>query len=186
MKRLYHDFYNHELVSKPLLRVHIPRHSPHLHKREVCPPVHKDIPGIFFLNAILPRHLLPVFFVLLDKNRSIIWIPFRKCANWIRDFFVRKEKPFDWGKVRHKIADCLESRYALPYRQFIKACVRKFAFHAPGAELSSFYKGEEFLLGVGNTVGHIRILQVTFLLQSVLFWRIESQRQGDTRTKSAG
>lgn len=34
-------------------------------------------------------------------------------ADRIRDFFVHKEKPFGRGKVRHKIADCLESGYAL-------------------------------------------------------------------------
>ena len=76
-------------------------------------PSLKDVPGIFFLYAIFLGSLLPVFFVLLDKDGSVVRIPFRKSADRIRDFFVHKEKPFGRGKVRHKIADCLESGYAL-------------------------------------------------------------------------
>ena len=115
------------------------------------PPVHKYIPGVFFLNAVFLGSLLPVFFVLLDKDRCLVRIPFRKSADWVRYFFVSKEKPFGRGKVWHKIADCLECRDTLPYCQLGKACVRKIAFHAPGAELARFYKSKKFLLGVGNT-----------------------------------
>ena len=100
MNKLYHDFYNHELVSKPHLWVHLPHHSSHLHKRKIRPPVHKDIPGIFFFNPVLLGSLLPVLFVRLDKNRSVVRIPFQESADWVRDFFVPKEKPFGYYKVR--------------------------------------------------------------------------------------
>lgn len=100
-------------LTKPLLRVHFPRHPPHLHERKVRPPVHKDISGVFFFNAVLLGSLLPVFFLLLDKDGSVVRIPFWKSTDWVRDFFVRKEKPFGWCKVRHKIADYLESGYDL-------------------------------------------------------------------------
>lgn len=65
-------------------------------------------------------------------------IPFRKRVDWVQALFVRKEKPFSRGKVRLKIADCLESRYALPYCQLVKACVGKVLFEAAKMELSGF------------------------------------------------
>ena len=129
------------LFLKPLLRVHLPSHSSHLHECEVRPPVHKNISNIFFFNAVFLGSLLSVFFVLLDKDGRVIRIPFRKCTDRIRNFFVCKEKPFGRGKVRHKIADCLERGDALPYCQLVKACMRKISFQAPGAELSGFYCG---------------------------------------------
>ena len=77
-------------------------------------------------------------------------------TDWVRDFFVPKEKPFGWCKVRHKIADCLESGYTLTYCQLVEACMREVALQTPRAELPGFYKGEEFLLGVGNAVGTVK------------------------------
>ena len=107
-------------------------------------------------------------------------IPFRKRVDWVRALFVRKEKPFSRGKVRHKIADFLETGYALPYCQRVKACVGKVLLEAPRMELSGFYKGKKFLLGVGNAIVHIIFLQGMFRSRYALFWHIESQRQGDT------
>ena len=101
-------------------------------------------------------------------------IPFWKRVDWVRTLFVRKEKPFSRGKVRHKIAGFLETGYALPYCQRVKACVGKVLLEAPRMELSGFYKGKKFLQGVGNAVVHIKVLQVMFLLLSILFGRIEA------------
>ena len=101
-------------------------------------------------------------------------IPFRKRVDWVRALFVRKEKPFSRGKVRHKIAGFLETGYALPYCQRVKACVGKVSFEAARMELSGFHKGKKFLQGVDNAVVHIKVLQAMFLLLPVLFWRIEA------------
>ena len=50
-------------------------------------------------------------------------------------FFISSTlKTFLRGKVRHKIADCLESGYALTYCQLVKACMRDVALQTPRAE----------------------------------------------------
>ena len=74
----------------------------------------------------------------------------------MRDFFVPKEKPFGWCKVRHKIADCLESGYTLTYYQLVEVCMGKISFHALEAQLTDFYKDKEFLLSIGNAVGTVK------------------------------
>ena len=71
--------------------------------------------------------------MLLDKDGSVVRIPFQESADRIRDFFVHKEKPFGRGKVRHKIADGLENGYALTYCQLVKACMREVALQTPRA-----------------------------------------------------